>query len=172
MSRTINDILNEMGAGSGQQESAPQQEKVASASNAGSLLDFYGECFPGEATKVASMQKTAEDIHMTKVGKAAGAVFADHLDNFLFKFAAADLANAQADASVPTMGDPSLPVNKPIDAAAPISTDPQYYDSQLRQAISEEMKARGIENAYGSGDMRQGGAVELGLDRPQVQLQG
>jgi hypothetical protein len=151
--KTIADLINEIdatpsvanntvktaSAGAGAGNNTPVSSEGASMG----LMEMYQQEFGGNSQampKVASaqvqqpavMQKTAQERKLEKLGSVSRNAFDVSLDEYLFKFAAEDIASREADASGTTVGDPQLPVNRPMDAAAPINTTPVYHDEQYR----------------------------------------
>jgi hypothetical protein len=122
-----------------------------------------------QQVKHASMQKTAEEIRLEKLGSAARQVFDAQLNDFLFKFAAEDIASREADMSVPGVGDPQLPVNRPADASAPVNTTPQYHDEQhLSMSQDQEALIAEIENVVNA--RTHGGSLVTTQEQPAAQL--
>lgn len=190
--KTVEDLIREI-------ESPSTQVKTASAGAAAAptpvsteganmgLLELYSQQY-GDASvktasaneqtqptqaqqKQASMQKTAEEIKLEKLGSAARSVFDAQLEDYLFKFAAEDIASREADASVAGVGDPQLPVNRPADAAAPVNTTPQYHD-EAHQALTQDQEAliAEIENVVNA--HTHGGSLTTTQEHPTAQTGG
>lgn len=186
--KTVEDLIREI-------ESPSTQVKTASAGAAASptpvsteganmgLLELYSQQYGDASVKTASaeqahtqqkhaeMQKTAEEIRLEKLGSAARRVFDNALNDYLFKFAAEDIASREADASVAGVGDPQLPVNRPADAAAPINTTPQYHD-EAHQALTQDQEAliAEIENVVNA--RTHGGSLTTSQEHPSAQIGG
>ncbi len=144
------------------------------------LLELYNNQYgSAESVKTAApafeqqpeqlMQKTAEEVRLEKLGSAARAAFDVALDEYLFKFAAEDIASREADATVPGAGDPQLPVNRPADASAPINTTPQFHD-ELHPAMSQDQEALIAEIADVVNARTHGGSLVTTQEQPAAQL--
>lgn len=178
--KTLDDLMRELDDNASV-KTASERGEIKTASAGGEqtmgLMEMYDEQFGGGSVKTASaafeqpqvFEKTAEEISLEKLGSAARDTFDVALDDYLFKFAMEDIASREADASVPGVGDPQLPVNRPVDAAAPINTTPVYADQtdRARMAAKEELigQITAVQNA-----MTHGGAVDLGAEHPAAQL--
>jgi hypothetical protein len=187
--KTVDDLIREIespAANAAQQNvktaSVGSEADTAPASTEGvnmGLLELYNSQYgtaesvktaaPAYQQKHASMQKTAEEIRLEKLGSAARQVFDAQLNDFLFKFAAEDIASREADMSVPGVGDPQLPVNRPADASAPVNTTPQYHDEQhLSMSQDQEALIAEIENVVNA--RTHGGSLVTTQEQPAAQL--
>jgi hypothetical protein len=113
-------------------------------------------------------QKTAEEVRLEKLGSASREVFDAALNDYLFKFAAEDIANREANAMA-GVGDPQLPVNRPADASAPINTTPQYHD-EMYQGQQTDQQALMEEIADVVNARTHGGVLNTSQELPDQQL--
>jgi hypothetical protein len=186
--KTVEDLIREIEAPAA--NAAQHHVKTASVgSDAGTapastegvnmgLLELYNNQYgSAESVKTAApefeqeqlMQKTAEEVRLEKLGSAARAAFDVALEDYLFKFAAEDIASREADASVPGAGDPQLPVNRPADASAPVNTTPQYHDEQ-HPSMSQDQEALIAEITDVVNARTHGGSLVTTQEHPVAQL--
>jgi hypothetical protein len=186
--KTVDDLIREIEPSAA--PAAQNHVKTASVgSEAGSapastegvnmgLLELYnGQYGTAASVKTAAsafqqeqyMQKTAEEVRLEKLGSAARQVFDAQLNDYLFKFAAEDIASREADLSVPGVNDPQLPVNRPAGASAPVNTTPQYHDEQHRSmAQDQEALIAEIEDVVNA--RTHGGSLVTTQEHPAAQL--
>ena len=148
------------------------------------LQDFYNEYFEADLDDTYT-EKTAAAVENHELGELAGQFFNEKVASVLEEVVMQKLAeegNGDSAASIDAQKGPglipsgnvvdndvNLPKNVAPNAAAPINTDPQYYDL-LDAAVAKKKVEKAIENAEIPAELdHRTVQVDTGLEMPAKQ---